>query len=167
MLIGLSIVIMAIGAFGGPNSRFSGFWRIADHGRENWRDALATVRQIAGNTSMPVVVRSGLVESAYLDWRSESASLGYLFAPLLIYPPAGRVIRMPYIFHSTAREYFEEVVTKLNSESRVLLVTSEPEGWLDHWIGGRLAGVGFGPPRLWTYNKGYVRVLLFERVSHH
>ena len=113
---------------------------------------------------MPVLVRSGLVESAYVDWRSDSERLGYLFSPLLVYPPAGQVIRLPYITTGKVLEYFEEVLSTLDHENRVLFVTSELSGWLDHWIGGRLAGAGFGPPHLWTYNKSYVRVLLFERM---
>ncbi len=157
VLVAISIVLAAISTFGG-------LWRTIGHGREDWRAALATVRSIVEKPSTPVFVRSGFVESAYVDWLSDSEQYGYLYAPLLAYPPAGRIIRLPYSFDEKARRYFEKVLATLDDEDSVIFLTSEPQGWFDHWVAGRLAGAGFDAPRLWTY-KGYVRVLLFERSA--
>jgi hypothetical protein len=131
-----SVIVCSLGAFGSVRH----LWPV--HGGEDWRGAMAAVRRIAGNSRMPVVVRSGFVESSKLKVYVASELPSYLMAPLALYPAAGDVHQIPYRMDERARLYLESsVVPFLARADRFLLVVSgDANQPYDAWISGRLPG---------------------------
>lgn len=154
-IIALALAVASIATFGG-------FRTIWIHGREDWRRAMADVRSMAAGTRIPVLIRSGFVESAYTDWRSRAETSGFLFAPLLLYPSAGDTIPLPYRLDDRARSFLNETASSvLEKTSRFLLVNSDSNPAFDEWIEGRMWPLGFRMRKAGTYDR--VRVLIFDR----
>src|SRR5262249_141264 len=94
-MVTVSIMIWALGRFrsANPGTTSPGWrwvlWPI--HGNEDWRSAMAAVRQRAGPTQMPVILQSGFVESSTMNLGGAGQLSSYLMAPLSIYPGAGKI----------------------------------------------------------------------------
>jgi len=105
------------------------------HGQEDWRGAMAAVRSTASGTEFPVLVRSGFVEaeSAVLD---DPKLKDLLFAQLIRYPPAGRVIRLPY---ELDEPMLDGIVSRELSGSDSFLLAESDNRALESWFRARLA----------------------------
>ncbi len=126
------------------------------HGHEDWRAAMAAVRQAAGDSALPVVVQSGFIESS-----RQTVDLahppGFIVAPLTIYPARGHVLIFPFLLEEKSRNYVESAIAPtLENSKRFILVTCLGEHWPD-WFLGRF-------PRYTTSSLGNfeaVKVTLF------
>jgi hypothetical protein len=132
------------------------------HGNENWRQAMQTVRSIAGTTRTPVLLRTGLVEALLPDSPSQPLGLDYsVSAPLSMYPAGGRVISLPYWFDLKAQEYLDRLAAEiLQPADRFLFVSRAETGAFPAWLKGRFAGQFTSKP---LGNFGLISVILFER----
>ena len=74
-----------------------------------WRTPIAEAQAAAG-PSAPLLIRSGFVESAVLDWRSEPRPDTHLFAPLIAYPVRNEVIPVPFFVNDDAERYLEKQI---------------------------------------------------------
>src|SRR5581483_2482504 len=117
-IVTASILLFSIQGFGVP-----GQIRPV-HGAEDWRRAMSDVRQIAGNTQMPVFVQTGLIEATTLGVDDSGKTPSYMLAPLQAYPGAGRVILMPPLNSERGRQYLEsKLVPAAESADRFLVLT--------------------------------------------
>ena len=147
-----SVIVCSIAAFG----KVGRIW--AMHGRQDWRDAMAAIRQIAGNTPMPAVVQCGFTEASADRLESEGSS--YLMAPLSLYRAPGPVIPLPYNAKDERTLLYLEsnVVPAIEHSDRFALVTTELPPIYDSWMEGRLPGYAARPVGDFTD----IRVTLFE-----
>lgn len=91
------------------------------HHGEDWRGAMTAVRKEAAGTSIPVITVSCFVEAQTPKDISDPRLKEVLFAPELLYQPAGRVIHLPYRFDET---YVRQVAEKeLTGQTRFLLLS--------------------------------------------
>src|ERR1700687_2072968 len=60
-----------------------------------WRTPLTMVRKLAGSDT-PVLLRSGVVQSAVQDWKSGNRKDSFLFAALAAYPLPNEIIPVPF-----------------------------------------------------------------------
>jgi hypothetical protein len=63
--------------------------------REDFRGACRAARELVAGEDVPVLLVSGLIESAQEDWRTDRERREYLAAPVSYYPTGGRVIPVP------------------------------------------------------------------------
>jgi hypothetical protein len=69
----------------------------AQHG-DDWRGAMAALREEVGDSDVPVLVPSCFIEAQRPEHLNEPRWREALFAPESFYPPAGRMIRLTYVF---------------------------------------------------------------------
>jgi hypothetical protein len=132
------------------------------HSAENWRDAVAAVRATA-SPQTPVLFRSAFIEAASPRFFSDPANRGILLSPLSYYPPAGRIIVLPYRADPPAIVDLESVVLdQIESNASFLLISSDEETGFRAWLEGRLHPAGFRSRPLGDF--GAVSVDIFERA---
>ncbi len=123
---GLVAVMLAF--IGLANAVGRNVWPI--HGGQDWRGAMAFVRQIVGDPQTPVLVRSGFIESADPRWHDRLVPNENLMAPLSIYPAAGRVIPYPIRLDGPNKPFAEHIVSDiLANVPEFVAVTSDVPGF--------------------------------------
>jgi hypothetical protein len=133
------------------------------HGKEDWGGAMAKVRELTAAGDTPVLIASGFLEAADAEVLTVPKLREALFAPLMLYPAGGRVIRLPRRLDEKSMLYLETIVAgDLLYRSRFVLVCEWDERvTYDLWLRGRLAPEGFRSVRQGSF--GDIGVLLFSR----
>jgi len=136
------------------------------HGGEDWREAVATARRCIATGSMPVLVRTGVVEAQNLAWLSDEKRREYILAPLSYYPLDCRVIPLPWRLEGASTfDYMERVVsTEVGAAERFLVIARRygDDGNFVAWIRGRVGRLGFVARELGGF--GGVEVVIFEKT---
>jgi hypothetical protein len=146
-----AIFVVAVLSFGKPF-----------HDGDDWAGAMRTVRSVAGDSGMPVLVSSGFVEATDPNALDDPKLREVLFAPLTMYPPAGRIVRLPYRLDGPSRAYVERILPDaLENQSRFLFVGRWEGLTFEPWLEKRLAKDGFRAKSLGNF--GNVGVFLFTR----
>jgi hypothetical protein len=130
------------------------------HGGEDWAGAMRAVRSVAGGSDMPVLVVSGFVEATDPSVLDDPKIREVLFAPLTMYPPAGKIVPLPFCLDRKSVAYLERILpAALENQTRFLFVS----GWngmpFEPWLRKRLAERGFRSESLGNF--GNVGVYLF------
>ena len=133
------------------------------HGHEDWAGAMRTIRSLPGSAGLPVLAASGFVEARDPDAMDDPRWREVLFAPQIMYPPPGPLVRLPYTLGPAAEAYVERLLPQVEREKRfVLLVRFEGLRW-EPWLRGRLAPEGFRSNTLGEF--GTLGVFLFSREN--
>jgi 4-amino-4-deoxy-L-arabinose transferase-like glycosyltransferase len=131
------------------------------HGHEDWAGAARRVRSLAGSGNLPVLAASGFVEASDPKALDDPRLREVLFAPQVMYPPPGRLIRLPYAPGPAAEAYVERLLPEVEQQKRfVLLVRFAGLPW-EPWLRGRLASYGFRSETLGDF--GSLGAYLFRR----
>jgi len=131
------------------------------HGGDDWAGAMRAVRSTAGASDIPVLVASGFVEASDPKALEDPSLREMLFAPLAMYPSAGKLIRLPFRQDKESIPYMEGVIaTALEHRSRFLFVGRWQGLSFEPWLRGRLADRGFQSESLGDF--GNVGVFLFS-----
>jgi hypothetical protein len=123
-----SLALGAVAGFG-VLARFN-------HGQQDWRGAMRAVRSVAGGTDMPVLVVSRFVEALGPAQLDDPKLKDILFAPLVIYPAAGNVVRLP---SRVDDKYLEQVVTTVLQNKSSFMLVDFSDSPVALWLRGRLA----------------------------
>jgi hypothetical protein len=149
-LVAAAMVIGALAGFGSFH-----------HDSENWSEAMRTVRSVVGRAPVPVLVASGFVEASDPRALDDPKLREVLFAPLEIYPPAGKVVRLPYRLNEESIQYLERILpAALDRQDRFLFVGRFEGRSFEPWLSGWLAARGFQSKSLGNF--GTVSVYLFS-----
>src|ERR1035438_8340256 len=79
-----------------------------------------------------------------------------------MYPPGGRLVRLPYRLNEESAKYVERTLPALEGERRFVLVVPFQGSTFEPWLRGRLAPRGFQSESLGDF--GSVGVFLFSRA---
>ncbi|MEP6537133.1 MAG: hypothetical protein ABJF23_17505, partial [Bryobacteraceae bacterium] len=132
------------------------------HSNENWRASLAAVRRITGAEPMPVLVRSGFIESMDPVQFSDPERADLMLAPLVAYPIPVKATPLPYRPDAGALKRLDALVDKeLSRVPRFLLVSSSGEDHYRLWLQGRLYPAAYTTREVGTF--GSISVQMFER----
>jgi hypothetical protein len=129
------------------------------HGGENWADAMRKVRETVDHQDVPVLVASGFVEASDARAIANPRLHEVLFAPLLLYPPPGKIVPLPYRLNDASVSYLESILPTVLSGGRFVLV--ERESSYKPWLRGRLAPLGYRSGELGSFDS--LHVSLFTR----
>jgi hypothetical protein len=150
-----AIIACSLGAFGSVGHA----WPL--HHNEDWRDAMAKVRQVSDG--VPVIFQSPFVESGTMLRHANDAP-DFLRAPLAMYPVPGHVIPVPRPFNANSIAYLSsDVVPAVEKSDRFVLVTDGPEGDSNPyivWVLGRFPE--YSARNLGDFGES-LRVTLFTR----
>lgn len=91
-----------------------------------WRTPLRLVRDFA-ESDTPVMVRSGVVQSSVLDWKSGPRPDSYLFAPLAAYPIPNEIIPVPFFVDKNAGEYLQQQISQRATMHRRFCLVAEKD----------------------------------------
>jgi 4-amino-4-deoxy-L-arabinose transferase-like glycosyltransferase len=131
------------------------------HDSENWSDAMRTVRSVVGRAPVPVLMASGFVEASDPRALDDPKLRDVLFAPLEIYPPGGRVVRLPYRLNEESIQYLESILpAALDHQDRFLFVGRLEGRSFEPWLSGWVAARGFQSKSLGNF--GTVSAYLFS-----
>jgi hypothetical protein len=148
-IVATVLVVAAIFSFG-----------TAHHDTQDWSGAMRKIRS-EDTGDLPVLVASAFVEAADPKALEDPRLRDVLFAPQQMYPPGGKLIRLPYRLDAESAKYFESVLPALEIQNRFVLVVVNEGLAFEPWLRGRLAAQGFRPESL--ANFGSVGVFRFSR----
>jgi hypothetical protein len=131
------------------------------HGGQDWQGAMAAVRSTVQDSSTPVLVSSGFVESMDPKQFFDPNRTAILLSPLSVYPAAGRVIMLPVYPTDRSLEYLASVSASTLEPSRRFVLVSNGENKYENWLAGRFARLGFRRRRVGDFGEN--AVILFER----
>jgi hypothetical protein len=117
---------------------------IRNLGAAELRPAMRIIQdESAGQLSLPpVLARSDLTESDFLDWRAGNTPDSYLFAAYVAYPMKNRLVPLPFRLTDPVKDYMAQLLDgSLKNERKVLFVTSDP-GWIP-WFTEQFEKAGF------------------------
>jgi hypothetical protein len=131
-------------------------------GADDFRGAVAAVRQQTGDSPTPVIVVTTFIEGRYLSDVLDPSMSEVLFSPVLRYRIPGELVVAPMVLNQETEAYMEHVVTtKLQHQHRFLLVGLFTSAGYRSWLERRCRSLGFTDRLDGTY--GNLRVYLFER----
>ena len=136
---------------------------------EDWRSALHAAAAATNGNPAPVLVGSGLIESARLRWPLDPEEAGYLASPVAFYRVPGPAIPLPY-------DLGDEGVVYLRQASMMLAKGGGPFVMVDdthRFFGGQFVGfrgwleqefepMGFSSRPVGRF--GTISVVIFERT---
>jgi 4-amino-4-deoxy-L-arabinose transferase-like glycosyltransferase len=150
--IALSLVIVSV-----FSSALAGFW----HGGEDWRGAMAKVRDLANGTQLPVLICTGFVEGGDPARLADRVVREAYLAPLALYPGAGQVIPLPYRLTAAALPYMEQVAESVLRDQARFIVVARGDGELyQAWLQGRFSEKRYRAEQ--AGNFGNVHVTVFS-----
>jgi hypothetical protein len=126
----LLIVLGAVSIFA------QGRLTVNSHGNEDWRGAMAFVKNQAG--SSPVLVVSPFAEGADFEATQNPDTRDILFSPLLQYGEPARMIRLPHVFVADETAALENLADQLKSQPHFYFLNDKPDHSYEHWLLGRL-----------------------------
>jgi 4-amino-4-deoxy-L-arabinose transferase-like glycosyltransferase len=133
----------------------------AYHSDEDWSGAMRRINA-ESSADLPVLAASGFVEATDPKALEDLKLRDVLFAPFLMYPLGGKLIRLPYRLDEESAKYVEGVLPALEREDRFVLVVHRFQGLpFEPWLRGRLAPEGFRSESLGDF--GSVAVFRFSR----
>ena len=113
---------------------------------------------------IPVLIRSGFIESTDPVQFSDPARTDFMLAPLIAYPISARTIPLPYLADENALGRLSRLVDReLCLIPKFLLVSSSGEDHYRLWLEGRLHPASYTARQIGNF--GTVSVHLFERKS--
>lgn len=132
-----SIVAAALLSFGSHH-----FW--VHPYLEDWRAAAQNVRASGISQDTPVLVRTGLIESAKPPWKVDINPDNPLLAPLSRYPIPGRIIMVPSGLNQDSVRYMNDVSSQiLMSSGRFLYLRRDVGDEFLPWLSGYFSSRGF------------------------
>jgi len=139
--IAVTVLVLSVLATA-PSAKYS-------HGGD-WRAAMAATNNlVAGNSQMPILIRSGFVESDPFNWLDDQTRSAYLFAPLLVYSPTGgKLVRLPFQLNLTSIAYLNTLA--LDRIDRFVFVNMGDSSY-ENWLLGRLSSAGFDRKRIGSF----------------
>lgn len=138
----------------------NGTW-IGTSSHTDWRAAAESVRASGVDGNTPVLVRSGLIETAKVSWEPTSNPDSLLLSPLSKYPMLGRIILIPYRLDSEGMRYMQSISSQFLDPSQRFLLVEHQDGDFGPWLQGRL-GEQFVSKRL-TKDSNRIAVTIFRR----
>jgi uncharacterized membrane protein len=128
--------------------------------KENWRDAVAEIRNTAGHSS--ILIYSGLIESQNISWH-EKEKYEYFTTPVRYYWPTiqNQVIPLPIYFRSKEQEeYLTQILSNLRIQDEEFYIISRVIGIYNksstELLNEKLVHGGF--EELKSQNYGWVRL---------
>jgi 4-amino-4-deoxy-L-arabinose transferase-like glycosyltransferase len=156
MIISIFVVVISIMSYSGYH------WTLSAR-REDWRRAAESVRAAGISATTPVLIRTGLVETAKVHWDLNIDRDSPLLCPLSKYPIPGRIILLPSRLDSENIRYLEQVTSHiLNPADRFVLLARNDEDNVA-WMRGWFLGQGFEESELGS-SPG-VRLFLFRNSN--
>ncbi len=127
---------------------------------QDWRSAATAVRSLVGSENIPVLLRSGFVESRRSPWLEAKEPASFLLAPFTFYPVGGALLPLPWSVAEDTEAYLEKIAERLEGHNRFVLVTNGSPTEFRDWFNRRLATFGFAPHPPATF--GRVSVVVFD-----
>jgi len=133
-----------------------------NHGQQDWRGAMQAVRSVAGGTGTPVLMVSRFVEGSGSAQIADAQLTDALFAPLALYPAAGRVVKLPYRIED---KYLDQVVNTVLRERTSFLLVDFADSKVEIWLLGRLAAQHPEVQHLGNFGTVDVRLFRLEAAA--
>ena len=105
----------------------------------DWRESADVLRQQSYAADTPIFLRSGFIEAKSVRSFSDDVRLGFLLAPIHMYPVSGVVVALPYEPDATFDGYMANVLRGLVSRHEFFLINrDQSDSWLQ-WFRLRYA----------------------------
>ncbi len=132
------------------------------HNQQDWRSAIAAVRQVETRTGAPILFQSPFVESWSLLPDRAADPPAWLFAPLAMYPLGAPITPLPEHVTSQENAWIERtVVLRLEQQGRFIMVG--PNRDYIGWMSARLPS--WRETEVGNFGSG-LHVVFFERIPH-
>jgi hypothetical protein len=110
---------------------------------QSWREPLRFVAAHSGREAPPVLVTSGVVDSTWLDWRTQEPGTSPLYAPLTAYPIPNRTIGLPYLFGDPVQRFIRDTDLSAYIPGQRLFLVAASDSPLGGWMSSHMARLGF------------------------
>lgn len=105
----------------------------------DWRETAAILRQQAYAPNAPIFVKSGFIEAQSLQWLNDEVRLGFLLAPIHMYPIPGAIVALPYRPSAGFDVYMANAVRGLASREEFFVVDGDQSDQWQRWFRLRYA----------------------------
>ena len=109
----------------------------------SWREPLRWIADRPGGDVAPVFVTSGVVDSSWLDWKTQDARSSALYAPLTAYPIPNRAIGLPYLFGEPVQEFIRQTDFSPYKPGQYLFLVAAADSPLGDWMSRHMEKLGF------------------------
>ena len=109
----------------------------------SWREPLRWVAARSGGDAPPVFVTSGVLDSSWLDWKTQDPSSSGLYAPLTAYPIPNRAIGLPFLFGEPVQEFIRQTDFSAYKTGQRLFLVAAADSPLGDWMSSHLKQLGF------------------------
>ena len=94
----------------------------------DWRDTTEVLRQQSYAPDTPIFVKSGFIEARSPKWFNDEVRLGFLIAPIRMYPTPGTIVALPHEPGPSSEGYMANAVRGLSSREEFFVVDRERPG---------------------------------------
>lgn len=109
----------------------------------SWREPLRWVAARSAGEAPPVFVTSGVVDSSWLNWKTQDPSSSGLYAPLTAYPIPNRAIGLPFLFGEPVQEFICQTDFSTYKPGQRLFLVAAADSPLGDWMSSHLEKLGF------------------------
>jgi hypothetical protein len=95
----------------------------------DWRDTTEVLRQQSYAPDTPIFVKSGFIEARSPKWLNDEVRLGFLLAPIRMYPIPGTIVALPHEPGPSSDGYMANEVRGLSSREEFFVVDRDKDAW--------------------------------------
>ena len=101
---------------------------------DDWRETTGILRQRAYASDSPIFVKSGFVEAKSIQWLNDEVRVGFLLAPIHMYPIAGAIVALPFAPGIDFDGYMASAVHGLASHNEFFVVENGRGALWQQWF---------------------------------
>ncbi len=109
----------------------------------SWREPLHLIASQSDGAAPPLFVASGVMDSAWLNWKTQDPSSSPLYAPLTAYPIPNRAIPLPYQFGEPVQEFIRQTDFSAYRPGQRLFLLAASDSPLGSWMSSHMEQLGF------------------------
>jgi len=109
----------------------------------SWREPLRWIAANSAGDAPPVFVTAGVVDSSWLDWKTQDANTSGLYAPVTAYPIPNRAIGLPFRFGEPVQEFIRQTDFSAYKAGQRFFLLATADSPLGGWMSIHLKTLGF------------------------
>ena len=130
----------------------------------DWRETAGILKQRTYAEDTPIFFNSGFIEAKSEEWLKDEVRLGFVLAPVHIYPIPGAIAALPYEPNTSLVNYMANITRGLASHREFFVVDRDRDDSWQNWFRSRYSQT-FSTETLRS-GRGALVTRFYRRDSH-